>query len=70
MSRATAKAAYLALLQASEGKSKGDAQSDTANDLIDIIADLMETGVPNTTVTGTLPDGPVAASGTGTITVA
>ncbi len=78
MGKAAAKAAYLALLEASDGKSLGDAQNDTAEGLIDIIADLIESGgtktAVSTVVTGTLPTGPQAAAGAqtdapGTITV-
>ncbi len=66
MGRQSAKDAYLAILEASEGKTKAQAQTDTLG-LIDIIADLIEASGTKTTVstavTGTLPSGPVAATG-------
>ena len=69
MSKATAKAELLSLLQNSAGKSKEDAQSDYANDLIDLISTLIESGTASTTVTGTLPSGSGPASGTGSTTI-
>lgn len=68
MGRQTAKDAYLALLQASSGKSEAQAQAATL-ELIDIIADMVESGTATTEVTGTLPDGPEAADGEGSITI-
>ena len=69
MSKAAAKTALLTLLQASAGKTLANAQSDYANDFIDIIANLIESGSIDTEVSGTLPDGPEAATGEGSITI-
>ena len=66
MSRATTKAALLLLLQESDGKSKEDAQSDYADQLIDMLADLMESGTANTTVS--TPD-TISGTGVGSTTI-
>ena len=50
MSKATAIADLLTLLQESEGKSKSSAQNDYAETLINIISILIESGAANTTV--------------------
>lgn len=66
MGRQTAKDAYLALLEASSGKSEAQAQADTLA-LIDIIADMVESGNSKTLV-NTVVTTPDTINGTGTET--
>lgn len=63
MGRQTAKDAYLALLEASSGKTESEAQ-DATLDLIDIIADMVESGNTKTLVS-TIVSTPDTINGTG-----